>query len=179
MAISSFGFGGSNVHAIIAGCVRPQGPPPRELPAPEPVESAEGLENGGTIIEEVQEEPLLFPPQVRAPQFPYDSSQLGHVHWKQTDDSHHEPAANNEVAKQQGRRAAGPLKAAAGKPAVLVHAAAPRVACAGVRLTDGPCMPVQMIIPVATRTQEGAQKLLDTIKRRAFMADEIALPLKK
>jgi hypothetical protein len=36
-----------------------------------------------------------------------------------------------------------------------------------------------MIIPVATRTQEGAQKLLDTIKRRAFMAEEISLPLKK
>ena len=36
-----------------------------------------------------------------------------------------------------------------------------------------------MIIPVATRTQEGAQKLLDTIKCRAFMAKEISLPLKK
>ena len=41
------------------------------------------------------------------------------------------------------------------------------------------CCDVQLIIPVATRTQEGAQKLLDTIKRRAFMAEEIALPLKK
>ena len=40
-------------------------------------------------------------------------------------------------------------------------------------------LPTQMIIPVAARTQEGAQKLLDAIKRRAFMADEIALPLKK
>ena len=40
-------------------------------------------------------------------------------------------------------------------------------------------MPAQTIIPVAARTQEGAQKLLDAIKRRAFMADEIALPLKK
>ena len=38
---------------------------------------------------------------------------------------------------------------------------------------------LQMIIPVATRTQEGAQKLLDTIKCRAFMAEEISLPLKK
>ena len=41
------------------------------------------------------------------------------------------------------------------------------------------CCAVQLIIPVATRTQEGAQKLLDTIKCRAFMAEEIALPLKK
>lgn len=41
------------------------------------------------------------------------------------------------------------------------------------------CAAVQLIIPVATRTQEGAQKLLDTIKCRAFMAEEIALPLKK
>ncbi len=65
MAISSFGFGGSNVHAIIAGCVRPQGPPPRALTAPEPIQSAEeAIESGGTVIEEVQEEPLLFPPEV-------------------------------------------------------------------------------------------------------------------
>lgn len=65
VAISSFGFGGSNVHAIIAGCVRPQGPPPRALTAPEPIQSAEeAIESGGTIIEEVQEEPLLFPPEV-------------------------------------------------------------------------------------------------------------------
>ena len=65
VAISSFGFGGSNVHAIIAGCVRPQGPPPRALTAPEPIQSAEeAIESGGTVIEEVQEEPLLFPPEV-------------------------------------------------------------------------------------------------------------------
>ena len=68
MAISSFGFGGSNVHAIIAGCVRPKGPPPRALPAPEPAQASEDIENGGTVIEEVQEgepepEPLLFPPE--------------------------------------------------------------------------------------------------------------------
>ena len=47
MAISSFGFGGSNVHAIIAGCVRPKGPPPRALPAPEPAQASEDIENGG------------------------------------------------------------------------------------------------------------------------------------
>lgn len=65
VAISSFGFGGSNVHAIIAGCVRPQGPPPRALRAPEPLPSTEeAVEAGGTVIEEVQEEPLLFPPEV-------------------------------------------------------------------------------------------------------------------
>ncbi len=53
------------MHAIIAGCVRPQGPPPRALTAPEPIQSAEEtLENGGTVIEEVPEEPLLFPPEV-------------------------------------------------------------------------------------------------------------------
>ena len=64
VAISSFGFGGSNVHAIIAGCVRPQGPPPRALRMPEPLPSAEeAVEAGGTVIEEVQEEPLLFPPE--------------------------------------------------------------------------------------------------------------------
>ena len=68
VAISSFGFGGSNVHAIIAGCVRPKGPPPRALPAPEPAQVSEDIENGGTVIEEVQEgepepEPLLFPPE--------------------------------------------------------------------------------------------------------------------
>ena len=52
-----------------------------------------------------------------------------------------------------------------------------RMTDAGLMLWE--CLPVQMIIPVAARTQEGAQKLLDAIKRRAFMADEIALPLKK
>src|SRR5579875_3864905 len=41
VAISSFGFGGSNVHAIVAGCVRPRGPPPQPLPAPPPVENPE------------------------------------------------------------------------------------------------------------------------------------------
>ena len=45
--------------------------------------------------------------------------------------------------------------------------------------TDTTDVALQMIIPVATRTQEGAQKLLDTIKCRAFMAEEISLPLKK
>ena len=66
VAISSFGFGGSNVHALIAGCVRPQGPPPRALTAPQPIQSAEeAIESGGTVIEEVQEQPLLFPPEVR------------------------------------------------------------------------------------------------------------------
>ena len=68
VAISSFGFGGSNVHAIIAGCVRPKGPLPRALPAPEPAQASEDIENGGTVIEEVQEgepepEPLMFPPE--------------------------------------------------------------------------------------------------------------------
>ena len=37
----------------------------------------------------------------------------------------------------------------------------------------------QMIIPVAARTQEGAQALLDAIKCRAFQADAIAWPLKR
>ena len=75
VAISSFGFGGSNVHAIIAGCVRPKGPPPRALPAPEPAQASKDIENGGTVIEEVQEgepepEPLLFPPEASQQQPP-------------------------------------------------------------------------------------------------------------
>ena len=37
----------------------------------------------------------------------------------------------------------------------------------------------QMIIPVAARTQEGAQALLDAIKCRAFQAEAIAWPLKR
>ena len=50
MAISSFGFGGSNAHCLVAGAVRPMGPPLRPLPpllradaGPEPVE--EGTES--------------------------------------------------------------------------------------------------------------------------------------
>jgi hypothetical protein len=38
---------------------------------------------------------------------------------------------------------------------------------------------MQMIIPIATRTQEGSQRLLNAIKARAFMCDEIAIPLKR
>lgn len=64
VAISSFGFGGSNVHAIIAGCVRPKGPPPRALPAPQPLEAPEAVEGGDTVIQEVQDEEPLFPPEV-------------------------------------------------------------------------------------------------------------------
>ena len=66
VAISSFGFGGSNVHAIVAGCVRPKGPPPRALPAPAPVDNPEALEGGETLIEEVANAPPLFPSEVRA-----------------------------------------------------------------------------------------------------------------
>ncbi|CAL8464659.1 g4194 [Coccomyxa elongata] len=99
VAISSFGFGGSNVHAIIAGCVRPKGPPPRALPVPLPAEAPETVDGGATVIEEVQEEEPLFP--------------------------------------------------------------------------------VEMIIPICARTQEGSQALLEAIKARAFMAEEIALPLKR
>ncbi len=65
VAISSFGFGGSNVHAIIAGCVRPKGPPPRALRAPAPAEAPETVDGGATVIEEVQEEEPLFPVEVR------------------------------------------------------------------------------------------------------------------
>ncbi len=65
VAISSFGFGGSNVHAIIAGCVRPKGPPPRALPVPLPAEAPETVDGGATVIEEVQEEEPLFPVEVR------------------------------------------------------------------------------------------------------------------
>lgn len=65
MAISSFGFGGSNVHAIIAGCVRPKGPPPRALALPAPADAAEAVEGGETVIEEVKDEEPLFPPEVR------------------------------------------------------------------------------------------------------------------
>ncbi len=65
MAISSFGFGGSNVHAIIAGCVRPRGEPPRPLLAPVPADAAEAIEGGETVIEEVKDEEPLFPPEVR------------------------------------------------------------------------------------------------------------------
>ncbi len=36
-----------------------------------------------------------------------------------------------------------------------------------------------MIIPICARTQEGSQALLEAIKARAFMAEEIALPLKR
>lgn len=61
MAISSFGFGGSNVHCLVAGAVRPAGPPPRALPAPP------ALEAGETRVEDVTEsEPPLFPSEVRA-----------------------------------------------------------------------------------------------------------------
>lgn len=37
----------------------------------------------------------------------------------------------------------------------------------------------QLIIPIVARTQEGSQSLLEAIKARAFMADKIALPLKR
>ncbi|KAK9904717.1 hypothetical protein WJX75_001194 [Coccomyxa subellipsoidea] len=99
VAISSFGFGGSNVHAIIAGCVRPKGPPPRALALPAPADAAEAVEGGETVIEEVKDEEPLFPPE--------------------------------------------------------------------------------LIIPIVARTQEGSQALLEAIKARAFMAEEIAVPLKK
>ena len=36
-----------------------------------------------------------------------------------------------------------------------------------------------MIIPVAGRTQEGVQALLEAIKCRAFQAETIAVPLKR
>jgi fatty acid synthase len=68
VAISSFGFGGSNVHAIVAGCVRPRSPEPRLLQAPQPSEApdepAAAVENGGTVIEDVTEQEQLFPPEV-------------------------------------------------------------------------------------------------------------------
>ena len=64
MAISSFGFGGSNVHAIIDGHVRPRGPPPRALPKPEPIENQEeAVGKGATIIQEIEEEEPLCPPE--------------------------------------------------------------------------------------------------------------------
>ena len=64
VAISSFGFGGSNVHAIIDGRVRPRGPPPRALPKPEPIENQEeAVEKGATVIQEIREEEPLFPPE--------------------------------------------------------------------------------------------------------------------
>jgi len=60
VAISSFGFGGSNVHCLVAGAVRPAGPPPRALPAPP------ALRAGETRVEDVTDsEPALFPPEVR------------------------------------------------------------------------------------------------------------------
>ena len=66
VAISSFGFGGSNVHAIIDGRVRPKGPPPRPLPKPETVENQEeAVGKGATVIQEIQEEDPLFPPEAR------------------------------------------------------------------------------------------------------------------
>lgn len=37
----------------------------------------------------------------------------------------------------------------------------------------------QLIIPIVARTQEGSQKLLEAIKGRAFMAEEIAAPLRR
>jgi hypothetical protein len=40
-------------------------------------------------------------------------------------------------------------------------------------------MGMQLIIPIVARTQEGSQALLEAIKARAFMAEEIAVPLKK
>ena len=62
VAISSFGFGGSNVHCLVAGAVRPAGPPPRPLPPPAP------LEGGEVRVEDVTESAApLFPPEVRAP----------------------------------------------------------------------------------------------------------------
>ena len=48
MAISSFGFGGSNVHCLVAGAVRPAGPPPRPLPPPPYVEAGPEPVEGGT-----------------------------------------------------------------------------------------------------------------------------------
>lgn len=66
VAISSFGFGGSNVHAIVAGCVQPRGPDPQPLPAPAPLEASPeaAVEKGETVIEDVTEQEQLFPPEV-------------------------------------------------------------------------------------------------------------------
>ena len=61
VAISSFGFGGSNVHALVAGVVRPKGPPPLTLPIPS------AMKEGESLVEEVSEadDPLrLMPSQV-------------------------------------------------------------------------------------------------------------------
>ena len=75
MAISSFGFGGSNVHAIIDGHVRPRGPPPRALPKPEPLKNQEeAVEKGATVIQEIKDQEPLFPPEVN----PLTHS---HSHW--------------------------------------------------------------------------------------------------
>ena len=75
VAISSFGFGGSNVHAIIDGHVRPRGPPPRALPKPEPLENQEeAVEKGATVIQEIKDQEPLFPPEVN----PLTHS---HSHW--------------------------------------------------------------------------------------------------
>ena len=51
VAISSFGFGGSNVHCLVAGRVRPKGDKIMTLQPAEP----HGV--GETIIEEVQDAP--------------------------------------------------------------------------------------------------------------------------
>ena len=61
VAISSFGFGGSNVHCLVSGAVRLAGAPPRPLPPPA------ALEAGEVRVEETESAAPLFPPEVLAP----------------------------------------------------------------------------------------------------------------
>ncbi len=164
VAISSFGFGGSNVHAIVAGCVRPRGPPPQPLPAPAPVAAGEkAVADGATVIEEVADEPPLFPPEVTQPCF---GTRL----------LRHAPCMHERACWPW--EACG--EASPGLCAACMHACAAagcQVGCADV--AGGFLATAQMIIPVAARTQEGAQALLDAIKCRAFQAETIAWPLKR
>ena len=61
MAISSFGFGGSNVHCLLAGAVRSASLPLRPLPPPRRVEA--GPE---PVEEETESAAPTFPPEVRS-----------------------------------------------------------------------------------------------------------------